>query len=153
MIGGSHLGELMMDRPASIARFEQIYAGHIALTVLSSVINLFGGNPALAQFSQIYGAFTLPLSSAIAILTQLILVYAIARKGSSTAKWILVVFTAFNVLGLAFGLIALAMGMGGAASSPVLLGIGAVGSALLVASVHQLFKPDTPGWFGEGEPA
>jgi len=143
-----------MDRPVSIVRFEQFYLGHIVVGLAGSVIALFGNdNRALAQANETVGPWLLPLMLGLGLLTQALLWYFISRKGASVAKWILVALTALNLFGAAFLLFGLATGFGAESRSLAgsLLSLGA--SALLIAAVAMMFRPDTAAWFGEAAPA
>lgn len=140
----------VMHRPVSIIRFEQLYLGHIAIGFAASAIALFGtANPALTQATEAVGAWALPATLAVGLLVQATLWFFIARKGSSVAKWILAALTGLNLIGALFLLYGLATGFGAESRSMLgsLLSLGA--SALLVAAVSMLFRPDTRGWFGE----
>lgn len=142
-----------MDRPASIVRFEQFYLGHIIVGLAGSLIALFDNNsPAMAQATETLGAWFLPATLGIAVVTQIALWFYIARKGSAVAKWILVAFTAINLLGAAVLLFGFATGFGAQSRSFAgsLLSLGA--SALLIGAIAMLFRPDTPAWFGESAP-
>lgn len=143
-----------MDRPASIVRFDQLYLGHIAVGLVGSVIALFSGdNPALTQTNETIGPWFLPAILGLGLLTQIALLYFIGRKGAAVAKWLLVALTAINLLGVVFLLFAFATGMGAESRNLIgsLCSLGA--SALLVAAVSMLFRPDTAAWFGETAPA
>ncbi len=143
-----------MDRPASIVRFEQFYLGHIVVGLVGSSVALFGSdNPALAQANETVGPWLLPLMLGLGVLTQVLLWYFISRKGAAVAKWILVALTALNLLGAVFLLFGLVTGFGAESRSLVgsLFSLGA--SALLIAAVAMMFRPDTQAWFGEAAPA
>lgn len=143
-----------MDRPASIVRFEQFYLGHIMVGLVGSSVALFGSdNPALAQANETVGPWLLPSMLGLGVLAQLLLWYFISRKGAVVAKWLLVALAAINLLGAAFLLFGLVTGFGAESRSLVgsLFSLGA--SALLMAAVSMMFRPDTPAWFGETAPA
>lgn len=143
-----------MERPASIVRFEQLYAAHIGVGLAASLLALMNSGAALlASGAAEYTRLLLPAGMVIALLTQAALWFGIARKGASVAKWILVVFTAVNVLGALFAVFVLVTGFGGAGTSLPSLALSLVASVLLYAAVSMLFRPDTKPSFGEGDAA
>lgn len=143
-----------MDRPASIIRFEQFYIGHILIGLAGSLFALFGSdNAAMAQANETVGPWAIPIALGIGLLTQILLWFFIARRGVAVAKWVLVVFTAINLLGVAFLLFGLATGVGAEARSLAGTASSLIASVLLVMATSMMFRPDTPAWFGETSPA
>ncbi len=134
-----------MIRPASIVRFEQLYLGALVLGIVNIVLlwsttaALIAAQPALAGISSWYQL----AATLVGIGIPLVLWYAVARRGSVIAKWIVVIWAGLMVVSLVFGL---ASGniVAGAAGA---LGIGVV--LLRLAAAWMLFRPDTRAWFGE----
>ncbi len=139
-----------MERPASIVRFEQFYAGHVGLGLAGSVIALFGSNSAaMQQTTEAVGPWLLPVVLGLAALTQAALWYLITRRASLAAKWVLVALTVLNLLGLAFLTYGIITAIGADARSPAGSAASIIASLLLIAAVAQLFQPDAKHWFGE----
>lgn len=135
-----------MQRPQSIVTFERCYLGGWAIGVLNTVINWSNvlKNPQVQQANAMVGEWYLPTVTGIGLLIPLILWYFIARRGSVVAKWIMVVFTALGVLGLARTLL-----MGGGLPTGVGAILAVLGVALNVYAATRLFRPDAKSWFGE----
>ncbi|MBX9858848.1 MAG: hypothetical protein K2Y20_04555 [Sphingomonas sp.] len=143
-----------MDRPASIVRFEQFYLGHIVVGLVGSSIALFGSdNPATAQMVETFGAWVPAAILGLGVLIQATLWCLISRKGSAVAKWILVGLTALNLLGAAFLIFGFVTGFGAEVRNLPGSLLNLAASALLIAAVAMMFRPDTPAWFGEAAPA
>ncbi|MBA4048446.1 MAG: hypothetical protein C0476_07895 [Sphingomonas sp.] len=141
-----------MERPASIIRFEQFYAGHIGIGLAGSLVALFGpGSAARAQATEAVGPWLIPAVLGLAVVTQIALWYLIAHRASAVAKWVLVAFTAANVIVLAFLMFGIATGIGAEARSAAGSAASVIASALLLAAVAHLFRPDAKAWFGEGQ--
>jgi uncharacterized membrane protein YeaQ/YmgE (transglycosylase-associated protein family) len=144
-----------MERPASIQRFEQFYWAHIVLGLVGSAVALWLlPDPRLSQISGGMGGLVGAVSGvfiAVAVATQILLWYLIARRGNLLAKYVLAGLTALNLIGAAAGVIGTVSGAAGA--SPVALIVSLASSACLVAAVAMLYRPDTTPWFREAEPA
>lgn len=139
-----------MNRPASIVRFEQFYLGHVVVGLAGSVRSLFyADNPALDALRLQYGNAPLIVLMVLALATQALLWFGIARGGWAAAKWVLAVLGAVNLAGalyLVFSFVAVP-------GTPYRDSIGSMlslaASALLVVALVMMFRPDTRGWFGE----
>lgn len=140
-----------MERPASIIRFEQFYAGHVGIGLAGSLVALFGPESAArAQASEAAGPWLIPVVLGLALVTQLALWYLIARRASAIAKWVLVVLTVINMVGFAFLLFGFATGFGAEARSVAGSAASVIASVLLIGAVAHLFRADAKAWFGEG---
>ncbi|WP_137787921.1 hypothetical protein [Sphingomonas sp. 3P27F8] len=134
-----------MRRPPSILRYEQLYLASFVLGLAASAVNWKGrtaqlsASPALANLQ-----WLAPASLAVGIVISLTLWYFTARSPSLAAKWVVVVFAALSVLGIAGNVFTL---LKGGPLFAVLLGI--VVSALYIAAAALLFRPDARLWFGE----
>ncbi len=129
-------------RPPSIIAFERVYLASLALGIANTAINwqemtetlddpalqVFGGGP-----NWIIGIIA--FSTAIALL----LWFFIARRASTVAKWIYVVFTAFGLAGLVSNVATLPFG--------TLMVLNVVGQLLQFFAAWLLFKPDAKVWF------
>ena len=120
-----------MERPASIQRFEQFYWAHIVLGLVGSAVALWLlPDPRLSQISGGMGGLVGAVSGvfiAVAVATQILLWYLIARRGNLLAKYVLAGLTALNLIGAAAGVIGTVSGAAGA--SPVALIVSLASSA------------------------
>ncbi len=140
-----------MERPASIIRFERFYVGHICIGLAGSLVALFGPESAArVQATEAVGPWLIPAVLGLAVVTQVALWYLIARRASAVAKWVLVAFTAVNIIGLAFLMFGFATGIGAEARSAAGSAASVIASALLLVAVAHLFRSDVKVWFGEG---
>ena len=135
-----------MQRPPSIVRYEQVYLGSFILGLVVSAVSWQGraaqlsANPALGNLQ-----WVMPV---VGIVISITLWYFTARNPSIAAKWVVTVFAALSLLGIARNLYALVGG-----TVPLLSTLFAIlVSVLYVAAAVMLFKPDAKLWFGE-EPA
>ncbi|WEK43935.1 MAG: hypothetical protein P0Y64_03655 [Candidatus Sphingomonas colombiensis] len=134
-----------MQRPPSIVRYEQLYLASFVLGLVVSAFTWQGRQAMLASNPVIAGAqWLMPVTVVIGIVIAVTLWYFTARKPSAAAKWVVVVFAAFSVLGVAGNIRAL---MAGAPVLAALLSI--MVSLLYIAAAVLLFKPDAKLWFGE----
>jgi len=135
-------------RPKSIIMFERLFLASLALGALSVVLNyqaltdLAANDPSMRQVGLGSGFLIGILAVSYAI--YLLLWYLIARRASSAAKWILVVFTVIGVLSDLPGL------AGGWNST---LALSLVVYALEILAVVYLFRPDAKAWFDGQEQA
>jgi hypothetical protein len=130
-------------RPQSIVMFERLFLASLVLSVLSYFLSY---DALVAQIEREPGATQLGLgggfligSMVVGIAIYLLLWFLIARKASSVAKWILVVFVA---LGLAFSVPA---ALAGPWDLALILGFVVYG--LEVAALVYLFQSDAAAWF------
>ena len=138
-----------MQRPPSIVRYEQLYLGSFILGLVVSAVSWQGraaqlsANPALGNLQ-----WVMPVALVVGIVISITLWYFTARNPSIAAKWVVTVFAALSLLGIARNLYALVGG-----TVPLLSTLFAIlVSVLYVAAAVMLFKPDAKLWFGE-EPA
>ena len=134
-----------MQRPASIIRFEQYYLGYTALGIVATALNWSTtmAMPAVREASETIGAWYLPATIVFGICVQLLLWYFAARRHSTVAKWVLVVFFAMALAGTGFSLVRGQM--------PMTIGsaVALAGFAAYAAAILQLFAPASKAWFGE----
>ncbi|MGN6375286.1 MAG: hypothetical protein ACTHMG_06995 [Sphingomonas sp.] len=134
-----------MERPVSIINFERCYLGAIAVGLVGSIVN-WSHTQSMVQVQraqQMIGTWYLPTILAMGIIVPLLLWYFAARRASSVAKWIIVVFFGFSCLGVL-------VGMAGHTYPPGLAGVLGIAAFVLNAiAVALLFKSDARVWFGE----
>lgn len=134
-------------RPKSIVLFERLYLGGWALGVVNTVLtwSAVRANPNMVAVDQQVGSWYVPTLTAIGLAIPLLLWFFIARKASVVAKWIMVVFTALGVLGIAFA------GLSGTlvAGLSTLLSVTSV--VLNIVAAALLFRADSREWFGEDD--
>jgi hypothetical protein len=133
-------------RPASINRFDQLYLGALALGIINTIIAYdetmaqLEADPAVAAVGMAGPGFIIGVS-AFSFGISLLLWYFIARRASTVAKWILVVFTVIGLIGIPFALI----------TTPLMQSIiTLVIAAMQVAALWFLFRPDAKAWFEHG---
>lgn len=133
-----------MERPASIARFEQFYGAAVVVGLAGTAIawNL----PTTIAAREKIGDSLFIGSIAIGLIIPLLLWYFIARRGSPIAKWIFVVLTAIGVIGTLYSVTALSTGL----VMPVQFGISVLGTLLQAVAGVMLFRPDANAWFNDG---
>jgi len=129
-------------RPASIVMFERLFLASLVLSVVSFIINYdsmirdLETQPGVAELG--FGSGFAIGSMAIGLAIFLLLWFFIARKGSSVAKWILVVLLAISVISLP-GMLMGSWDLG------VVLGLAVY--ALEIAATAYLFRADAAAWF------
>lgn len=127
-------------RPASIVRFEWLYLTSIALAAINSAILL---SPA-AGYAQPGEASGLIGFVATSLAISLLLWFFVARRGSNTAKWLMIALFLFGLTGLPAILAA------GPPDLPAMLTV--VTWALQAAAIWMLFRPDSAEWLSNGKP-
>ncbi|MGI4730913.1 MAG: hypothetical protein ACRYFW_04090 [Janthinobacterium lividum] len=132
-------------RPLSIVNFERCYLGAIMVGLVNSLIILPAmiRTPQIAQATARFGSGFLYGTMAAGVVVTLLLWYFAARRASVVAKWIIVVFFAFGVLGL---LRNVATGFSGIPSNLSAV-LGIVAFVLQAVAVYLLFRPDAAAWF------
>ncbi len=132
-------------RPKSIVNFERCYLGSVVLSVVNAAMTWKDVNSTVeaAQTRAMLGDWFMPLAMVFGVTISLLLWYFTARSASVVAKWVVVVFFGFSLVGF---LATLAMG-----SRPEgIPGILSVVTLVLNAiAVWLLFRPDARAWFGE----
>ncbi|MBX9663347.1 hypothetical protein [Novosphingobium sp.] len=125
-------------RPHSIIRFEQLYLGGTAISLLTQLLNVAGllgrtDNDAISPFALL---LILGLGYGLTFLFW----YLIARRASNLAKWVLVVITALSLVGTVplVGMLVL--------SSPLEALLTVLVTLLQVVAVVFLFRPDAARW-------
>ena len=140
-----------MIRPRSIRLFELLFLGALLLTLVGTVLvwpSLLEQAAVQAQAARLGSgalATIAGVSVAFVVLVELLLWFFIARRASVIAKWLLVLFTAYNVYSLVGTVQA------GAEWSTVAGILSAVALLMQVIAVLLLFTPDARAWF-DGEP-
>ena len=134
-------------RPISIVNFERCYLGALAVGLVNSLVSLpiMMRTPQVAQAMATFGPGFLYGTVALGIVVSLLLWYFAARRASVVAKWIIVVFFAFGVLGLLRNLTS-------GFPTPVAGVLGIVAFVLQAVAVYLLFRPDAVAWFRGGGP-
>ena len=134
-----------MIRPASIVRYERLYVASFVLGLVASAMTwaqrtaMFAANPVLAQTP-----WMLPAMQAFGIAIAVLVWYFTVRAPSIVAKWVVVVFAAFSVIGIVLSLGALATGSAILGTATVL---ALIANALYVAATVHLFLPASKAWF------
>ena len=131
-------------RPRSIILFERLYLGSFVLGVVNA-IQLWNARLASLRAQGVADSWPLAAMTLLGWVISLALLYLVARKGSSVAKWIIVVLAAWGVFLIANSV--LAMSQGGTGRSSLLIGIAQ--NLLYAVAASMLFKPDARMWFGE----
>lgn len=139
-----------MTRPGAIGRFEQFWWGSTILWLLGSVLT-YGqvrstllANP---QTAALAGAAQ-PAIIVVVLLVSVALWYAVARRGSAVARWLVI------AVAVGSGLIALSRLLGlvtGTAAPGLSVLVLLIANVLSVAAAVALFRRDTAAWFGVGE--
>jgi len=130
-------------RPPSIVLFEKLYVAVIVIGLaavalswssISAMASNQPGVPAAVGSSILVGALI------FGFLVPILLLYFIARRASTVAKWIFVVLAAFSLYSFVSGL----------ANPPVagtlFLAVNAVSTLLTLYCAWLLFKPDAKAW-------
>lgn len=133
-------------RPSSIVRFDRLYLASIAVGLIGNILEWpltmarLSENPDTAALGST-AAVAAGGMIAVGVVIALLLWFFIARRASTVAKWILVVFTVFAVGSLLLGF----------SSGAVILDAGGivriVAVALQTVAVAFLFRPDAAAWF------
>lgn len=143
-----------MERPASIIWFERFYLGALAIGFANSAFTWSSLQERMAAVpnSQSLPSWFMPVvliaSLLIALVISLLLWHFVARRGSTVAKVIVVIFF---VIGL-FGLPSTVMGVSSGLISPLTALVSLITFALNAAAVWMLFRPDTKSWFDKKTP-
>lgn len=129
-------------RPSSIIDFERAYLASLALGVVNTAINWqlvtkAFDDPALKTLGVGPGVLVGALAFSMAI--SLLLWFFIARRASTVAKWIYVVFMAFGVIGIISNLAILPL------NAQMVLNL--VAQLLQLYACLLLFRPDAKAWF------
>lgn len=137
-------------RPKSIVIFDRLFLTALVLSLINGLLSYsaigqrFQTDPALAPMQSFAGPFLI-VSMLFGFGISLLLWYFISRRASDVAKWILVAFTAFGILGLVQNLRQPMLG------TTVLAATFAL-TALQVAAAFFLFRPDARAWFAGTAP-
>lgn len=132
-------------RPPSIVMFERLFLASLVLSVVSFITGYdamteqMASEPVLQQVG--IGSGIMIGSMVISLAIYLLLWFLIARKASSVAKWILVVFTGLGIASLAYAFAT--AGMAWDLNALLSLAYYVLG----VTAVVFLFKPDAEAWF------
>jgi hypothetical protein len=134
-----------MERPQSIITFERCYLGGVALGLANNALNWSNMQEQMAATpnSQLLPDWFLPATIGVGLVITLLLWYFVARRASTVAKWILVVFFAIGLLGLP-GIVA---GVSSGLIAPLMAIVGLITLALNAIAVWMLFRPDAKLWF------
>lgn len=133
-------------RPQSITRFDQLFLGSLGLGVVNFVLNYDNAIAQLEADPATAGLAASGPSFMVGVLVgsmgiSLLLWWLAARRASNVARWILAVFTVLGLLGLPFTISQL----------PVLqLVVTLAITAMQVAALWFLFRPDATAWFRHG---
>jgi hypothetical protein len=130
-----------MERPQSIINFERCYLGAMAVGILSSVLNwsAIQGQVAATPGAGLLPDWFMPVTIVISLGINLLLWYFAARRGAVVAKWIIVVFFAFSLIGIP-GMLS------GLVPTRIMI-FGLVSLVLNAIAVWMLFRPDSKPWF------
>lgn len=134
-----------MERPKSIVAFERAFWGSVAVGLLGGIL---GWNDLLETYQREssiaamgFGSGFLIAVWCISLAFQLLFWYLIARKGSNVTRWIYVVL-------MGFGIISALATIGNPAMPGGISRITSLAStALTVAAIFFLFRPDASDWF------
>jgi hypothetical protein len=125
-------------RPQSIIRFEQLYLGGTAISLLTQLLNAVG----LLGFNGTDGMspFALLILMAVGYGLTFLFWYLIARRASNIAKWLLVVITLLGMIGTV-PLLAMMF-----SSSPLEALLTTLVTLLQFVAVVFLFRRDAADW-------
>ena len=130
-------------RPASIVRFERV----VLLTILIGFATIaINWDAAFAPVRRLgYGEGFFWGVNAVSTAVVLLLLWLIARRASSVAKWIYVVLYAIGLVMAAFALSETLR------LPPAILLLQLVQWLLALFSIWLLFRPDSNAWFRRGD--
>lgn len=134
-----------MVRPQSIVVFERFYLGYLLVGAINIALHwsIYAALPTVRRSAEVIGEWYYPTATALGFIVPLLLWYFAARRASKAAKWVIVIFFAFNLFGLSASFI-----LGTAPTdAAAMLSLGA--SLLYAAAVWMLFRPQSREWFGE----
>ena len=142
-----------MPRPPSILLFERLYLAALIVSIVAAALNWSGdlaavmANPSVAQMKGAGRvAPTVYLFLRIAIWAGwVLLLYLVARKGSTVAKWLVVIAA---VLLLAVDGVPTLLAMLGGPLAGWSATATVVETALVVSAAAVLFRRDARPWFG-----
>ncbi len=127
-------------RPNSILLFERLFLGSMAIGVINAFLSwddtmaTLAADPNLAAFGNIFIYATLAFSVGI----NLLLWFFVARKASTVAKWIIIVFFGIGLVSMPFSIGTL---------PPLSMIITLAITAMQGAAIYMLFRPDAQKWF------
>lgn len=133
-------------RPASITMFDRLFIGSLVLGLLNtalsygSVMEQLKADPAVAEMGMATPGFLIG-AAAFGYGISLLLWFFISKKASNVAKWILTVLTVLGALMIPLSITATPL---------VETIITLVLTALQLAAVWFLFRPDAKVWFEHG---
>jgi hypothetical protein len=132
-------------RPQSIERFEKVYLGTLAISLVS--VGLSWNQTVLEFEARVPGSGPVLAAGAMAVgfAISLLLWWLIARRASNVAKWILVVLTAIGLFGFLSSLFMATV------PKDLNFAMSAVANLLSVYAVWLLFRADAVAWLeGKG---
>jgi hypothetical protein len=135
-------GSKAMIRPQSIVWFERCFLGAIGIGLVNSALNWSKMQDAMAATpgaDALPGGFLIGMM-VVGIVINLVLWYFAARRRSNVAKWIIVVFFALGLIGLARTLVT-------GIAAPTMNILAYVAFALQAFGVYLLFQSDAKAWF------
>lgn len=132
-------------RPQSIRKFDLFYLASIALGAVGFFIGFDAlvaqVDTELAATGQDFGSIVVWGSFIVGMAISLLLWFFVSRKGSSLAKWLLILLFILGLRGLV-GIFAGPLGLLDAINLAVIV-LGA-------AAIFYLFQPDARDWFEKG---
>ena len=145
-----------MPRPPSIVLFDRLYLASLGVYLLDLILFWSAKREAVLRSPQLQMrpdlvGVVVPLMIAMMLVVTLVSValwWAVARRGSGAAKWIVVATEAIGVLLQAPALIAV---LTGRADPLVSILLELVATVLAVAAAAMLFRSDARPWFAQRE--
>jgi len=131
-------------RPASIVKFERVVLAIIVIGLASLVINWDAASAPVRRLGYGDNFFIAVYAASTAIL--LVLLWLIARRGNTIAKW---VYTILYGIAIVMALFAFSDNL---RQPPAVLVIQLVQWALILFSIWLLFRPASTAWFARGGP-
>lgn len=129
-------------RPKPIILFERLYLLGIVVGVISNAVAWQGALARLAAARvDALSPRTLLLLAIASLLLDLVLWHLAAHRASRVAKWILAVWIALGMIGLALGLARHAF-VGGLVGM-----LTVITTVLKLAAIAQTFTPEARAWF------
>ncbi len=133
-------------RPASIAMFDRLFLGSLALGLVNAVLGYdatiaqLEADPAVAEMGLAGPGFVI-VTMAFGFGISLLLWFLISRKAITVAKWVLVVLTVI-------GLFSIPVALADVPLSQAIITV--VVTVMQLAAVVFLFRADAKAWFAHG---
>jgi len=131
-------------RPESIRKFDWLYLGSLAVSILAFVLD-FGRIAAQVDRQMVdagveAGSGLVAGSLIFSVVVSLALWFLVSRQRVGIVRWVLAIFFAFGLIGIP-GVVALLPGLSAILNLVVLM--------MQLGAIWFLFQPDARAWFAE----